>query len=245
MQNNRPLGDFPQFYYLLVRGTIFDKNKFLGYDLVSSLRNFGSKKYIETGLSPEEKKLYFDFEDKPGRALIMGCSAGRECVYLAQKGWEVIGIDFIEEFLKIGRFYAKQKGLGIEYRNLNIEQLDSNSFSGERFDFIGFSVFFLILSKKKRSRILKILNTCLSKDGKVLVILKGRQDHWRLSNPILNVILKILRPSHEDGDYFGGATYLHTFTAESLKKEIEAQGFRIKLISAGRIYKYALLEKTA
>lgn len=47
----------------------------------------------------------------PGRALDMGCGAGRTCVYLAQRGWTCDGVDFVPEAIEMAQARAREAGV--------------------------------------------------------------------------------------------------------------------------------------
>jgi cyclopropane fatty-acyl-phospholipid synthase-like methyltransferase len=50
----------------------------------------------------------------PGRALDLGCGAGRACAYLASKGWQVDGVDFIPEAIELAQ--ARIDAAGVSER---------------------------------------------------------------------------------------------------------------------------------
>lgn len=50
----------------------------------------------------------------PGRALDVGCGTGTSSIYLAQHGWQVTGIDWIEDAVKRAKEKAKNAGLDSE-----------------------------------------------------------------------------------------------------------------------------------
>lgn len=70
---------------------------------------------------------------KEGKALDICCGAGTNAVYLAQKGFEVTGIDISSKAIE----YAKQKA---EQANVKIRLMVQNflklSFNDEEFDFV-------------------------------------------------------------------------------------------------------------
>lgn len=47
----------------------------------------------------------------PGRALDLGCGYGRSTIYLAQKGWQADGVDFIEQAITGATARAEQLGV--------------------------------------------------------------------------------------------------------------------------------------
>lgn len=52
---------------------------------------------------------------EPGRAITLGCGVGRETLYLARKGFEVIGLDFSPAAIKRARHRAKAEGLDVRF----------------------------------------------------------------------------------------------------------------------------------
>jgi SAM-dependent methyltransferase len=50
---------------------------------------------------------------KPGRALDIGCGAGTDSVYLAQRGWAVTALDFIPKALEFTAARAREAGVAV------------------------------------------------------------------------------------------------------------------------------------
>lgn len=48
----------------------------------------------------------------PGRALDLGCGAGRNSLYLARHGWDVTGIDFLGRAIEMARDKARFQAVG-------------------------------------------------------------------------------------------------------------------------------------
>jgi cyclopropane fatty-acyl-phospholipid synthase-like methyltransferase len=67
----------------------------------------------DTGISPPEL-LEFIRNNKPGRALDIGCGTGTNVTTLAKAGWQVTGVDFAPRAIKM----AKQK---IKAHNIQAE----------------------------------------------------------------------------------------------------------------------------
>ena len=47
----------------------------------------------------------------PGKALDLGCGPGRTSIYLAQRGWQCDGIDFVPEAIALAQERAAQAGV--------------------------------------------------------------------------------------------------------------------------------------
>jgi SAM-dependent methyltransferase len=52
---------------------------------------------------------------RPGRALDLACGEGRNAVWLAERGWQVVGVDFSEIALEKARLLAATRGVGGEW----------------------------------------------------------------------------------------------------------------------------------
>lgn len=61
---------------------------------------------------------------EPGRALDLGCGYGRASLYLAAQGWDVDGVDFVEEALDEARRRSKKAGLSIKFHRASVTELD-------------------------------------------------------------------------------------------------------------------------
>lgn len=71
---------------------------------------FGSSVQIETFL-----KLAIDGQIMPGRAVTLGCGVGRETIYLARMGFDVIGVDFSPTAIKRARENARAAGVPVTF----------------------------------------------------------------------------------------------------------------------------------
>ena len=64
----------------------------------------------DTGVSPPE---LFEFirNNKPGRAIDIGCGTGTNIIALAQAGWTVTGVDFAPRAIKLAKQKLKRSGM--------------------------------------------------------------------------------------------------------------------------------------
>jgi len=69
-----------------------------------------------------------DFCDRhfraPGRLIDLGCGTGRACVHFARKGFDCLGVDLSEPMLDRARENAASAGVRIEFRSVNLVDLD-------------------------------------------------------------------------------------------------------------------------
>ena len=71
---------------------------------------FGSSSKIEGIVG-----LAIDGRIEPGTAITLGCGAGRETIYLAKKGFDVIGLDFSPTAIRQARRRAKAEGVEVPF----------------------------------------------------------------------------------------------------------------------------------
>jgi SAM-dependent methyltransferase len=56
----------------------------------------------------------------PARALDVGCGAGPNSIYMARRGYQVTGIDFMPQAVSIAQQQAEQHGLDIEFAQADV-----------------------------------------------------------------------------------------------------------------------------
>lgn len=104
---------------------------------------------------------------KEGKALDICCGAGTNAVYLAQKGFEVTGIDISSKAIE----YAKQKA---EQANVKIRLMVQNflklSFNDEEFDFVFDMGCFHHVEVEDRNTFIKEVYRVLKKSGTYLLV---------------------------------------------------------------------------
>jgi len=70
--------------------------------------------------------------DKPGTALDMGCGSGVDSVYLAKLGWQVTGLDFMQEALDMTAKRAREAGVELELVHADVTEWENDA----RFDLL-------------------------------------------------------------------------------------------------------------
>ena len=72
---------------------------------------WGQKKWIESGLTPEETDLVKEFPIKKGKLFLLGVGGGREAICFAKRGIDVAAVDFIPEMAEEAKKNIKKYGL--------------------------------------------------------------------------------------------------------------------------------------
>lgn len=85
----------------------------LGFELRYRL----SRPRWDTGIVPPEvRQLVEEERPTPGRALDLGCGTGTTAVYLATRGWDVVGVDFAPRAIGLARRRAADAGVADRVR---------------------------------------------------------------------------------------------------------------------------------
>ncbi|MFZ2154098.1 MAG: class I SAM-dependent methyltransferase [Candidatus Moraniibacteriota bacterium] len=114
---------------------------------------------------------FFDFLDllpEGGLALDVGCAGGRDSKRLVEKGFNVVGIDLVDEFLD----YAKINVPKAEFSKMDVLELN---FSANKFDVILANAILLHLEKENARRALEKLYKVLKPGGKIFIGVKMGQ----------------------------------------------------------------------
>jgi cyclopropane fatty-acyl-phospholipid synthase-like methyltransferase len=76
----------------------------------------------DSGVSPPELLAFLDV-NPPGRALDIGCGTGTNALTMAQRGWEVLGIDFSSRAIRAARKKARLAGLSPVFEQADVSRL--------------------------------------------------------------------------------------------------------------------------
>jgi SAM-dependent methyltransferase len=90
----------------------------------------------DTDITPPEIRQLIEEENlPPGRAIDLGCGTGTNAIYLAQHGWQAVGIDYIARPIRLARRKAQQAGVAHQTRFIvgDVTGLDTMEL-GEDFD---------------------------------------------------------------------------------------------------------------
>lgn len=87
----------------------------------------------DTGVTPPEVKAIFDAVPAPprGRALDLGCGTGTNALYLAERGWEVVGVDFSSIAVEAAEVKLRSAGVsGVRFLQSDVTRLTEAGIEG-------------------------------------------------------------------------------------------------------------------
>lgn len=102
---------------------------------------------------------------KGGKILDVGCAGGRDSKQFIDRGFEVVGVDVVDEFLKV----AKTNVPAAEFLKMDLLELN---FPNQTFDGIWSNAVLLHVQKKNISNVLKNYCRMLKPAGKLFLALK-------------------------------------------------------------------------
>lgn len=77
----------------------------------------------DTGVTPPELTALAD-SLPPGRALDLGCGTGTNALYLAARGWQAVGVDFVPAAVAQARRKARARRLAAAFFVADVTRLD-------------------------------------------------------------------------------------------------------------------------
>lgn len=96
----------------------------------------------------------------PGRALDLACGAGRNALFLAKNGWDVVAIDGSAEAIRIVKQRAKRIGVRIETRVVDLETSLPLPFDDASFDLVAIVLYLQPSLIDDARRLLRDGGTC-------------------------------------------------------------------------------------
>ena len=100
-----------------------------------------------------------------GRALDLGCGEGRNAVWLAERGWEVTGVDFSQVGLDKAARLAEQRGVSVQWVLADLVDYVPPSAA---FDFV--AIFYLHIAAAAMREVLGRGAAALAPGGTLLVV---------------------------------------------------------------------------
>jgi SAM-dependent methyltransferase len=102
---------------------------------------------------------------EPGRALELACGAGRNAVWLAERGWMVTGVDFSDVALANARGLAAERGVEVEWVQADLRDWEAPA---RQFDLV--AVLYLQVPAEERALVLARAAEAVAPGGTLLVV---------------------------------------------------------------------------
>ena len=106
-----------------------------------------------------------------GRALDLACGEGRSAVWLAERGWDVTGVDFADVGLDKARGLAAARGVDPTWVEADLLEYDPPP---EAFDLV--VILYLQLPADERRRVLRAAAAAVAPGGTLLVVAHDRSN---------------------------------------------------------------------
>jgi SAM-dependent methyltransferase len=101
----------------------------------------------------------------PGRALDLACGAGRNAMWLAERGWRVTAVDFADAALSLARRRAADRALAIEWIEADVVEWRPEPGA---FDLV--CVLYLQLPTTERRVVLRHASAAVAPGGTLLIV---------------------------------------------------------------------------
>lgn len=112
----------------------------------------------------------------PGRALDVGCGTGTQAVYLAERGWQVTGLDAVEQALAQSRQRAEEKAVDVRWVRGDVANLSASDLGGG-FDLIFDRGCFHDLSRAARDGYVRGVSELAAPEATLLIMAFAPREH--------------------------------------------------------------------
>ena len=128
-------------------------------------QRFSGEEYL-FGVEPAQTLVKLEKYLVPnGRTLVVADGEGRNSVYLASKGFYVVGTDFSKVGIDKAKALAAQKNVGVDYKHCDIYDQD---WSAEKYDNV-VAIFIQFVKPQKVEPVFQGLQSALKQGGTLLI----------------------------------------------------------------------------
>ncbi|MGF1461411.1 MAG: methyltransferase domain-containing protein [Leptolyngbyaceae cyanobacterium] len=104
----------------------------------------------------------------PGKAIVLGCGRGHDAVFLAQQGFDVVGVDYAPSAIAAATQAAAAAQVQAEFWQRNIFELLPEY--AEQFDYVVEHTCFCALEPALRDRYIDLVHNLLKADGQYIAV---------------------------------------------------------------------------
>ena len=101
----------------------------------------------------------------PGRALDLACGEGQNAIWLAARGWDVVGVDFSEAAIAKARARAERDGVEVEFVCSDLLAYEP---AAGAFDLV--LLLYLHVPPSARRQVLAMVSTALARGGTFVLV---------------------------------------------------------------------------
>lgn len=141
-------------------------------DILEKVYEKPSVVWTKTEPPKELVKLIESGKVKPCKVIDVGCGEGFYSIYLASKGFDVLGIDLSEKAIVYAKENAAKRGVNVRFLAIHIEDLKNLK---ENFVFVFEWALLHHIMPKQRGKYVEDINRVLNKGGKYLSVCFNEQ----------------------------------------------------------------------
>ncbi len=165
-----------------------------------------------------------------GRVVVTGAGGGREVLALLERGYDAVGYEPHPQLVRAGAALLERRGHG---QRLFVSGRDEFPAEVEACDaiIVGWGSYALIPGRRRRIEFLRGAHACLPAGGPMLVSFFAREGGERLLTTVSRTANLVRRVRRSEPTEVGDAlspNFVHLFTDEQLRSELEAAGFVVE-----------------
>lgn len=176
---------------------------------------------------------------KPCKTIDVGCGEGLYSIYLASKGFNVLGIDLSENAIRYAKENAKKQNVNVRFKAMDVLDLSELK---EKFDFVFEWALLHHIMPEQRQRYIENINNLLNKGGKYLSVCFNEQDPKFGKGKKLRIVPEGARAVVGAKLYFSSLNELRDLF-KGYFKIIESKVFEMAGAGVTNVWNYFFMEK--
>lgn len=215
---------------LLTPDDLIEFNK-MCYSRAAEVNAWGQENCVAAGLRDWEEQMVAQIPPGSRRWLVLGSGGGRETIALAQKGFTVTGVDFVDAMVRKARENAQKAAVAARFECQEIGTLD---LAEAAFDVVLLSswLYSTIPSRERRVQVLRKLGNVLATGGTVLcsfLMRPGTDRGWLYFLHRVIALFTLGNLHYQPGDaILRDREFVHFFAEDEIRAEATEAGFLVE-----------------